>query len=173
MRCEYIFGYEDYLESVKAYRKRAKGAAFVYYLDVWILPAVGLLIATFCLAAYLRHDDYWFEATIWLATFGIAGALLLPLFYRLKLRQTFKQWTSLSKDNPMFVEFDGESIRFTVPGGADVVYPWTSFTDYFENDAVAVLFIQKAAFHTTPKRAMGEDDWIQFRQIVERYVRKS
>lgn len=173
MRCEYIFSNNDFLESMKAYRKRAKGAAFVYYLDVWILPGLGILAALVCLSAYVRREQDLFESTFWLACLGIVAAIGLPILYRLKLRQIYKQRTTLSKDKPIFFEFDEDSVRFTMPGRADVAYSWDSFTDYFENDLVAVLFVQKAAFHTIPKRAMNENGWAELRQLVKTKVRNS
>jgi hypothetical protein len=70
----------------------------------------------------------------------------------------------------MVCEFDEYTVRFIAPAGAEVSYPWDSFTSYFENDAVAVLFVEEAAFHTIPKRAMDEGGWSVFRAIVERHA---
>jgi hypothetical protein len=73
----------------------------------------------------------------------------------------------------MYCEFDDSTVRFIVPDGTEVSYPWGSFTDFVENDRVAVLFVEHAGFHTVPKRAMDEDGWTQFRVFVDRHVRKT
>ena len=71
----------------------------------------------------------------------------------------------------MFCEFDNLNVRFIVPGGTEVSYSWKSFTQFMENDLIAVLFITNAAFHTIPKRAMNEADWDRFRMLVGVNVR--
>jgi len=77
---------------------------------------------------------------------------------------------TLAKNGPMVCEFDEYTVRFIAPAGAEVSYPWTTFTSYFENDVVAVLFVEEAAFHTIPKRAMDEGGWSAFRAIVQQHA---
>jgi YcxB-like protein len=172
-RCEYVFTYPDFLESMKAYHKISKRAAIGYWLYVWILPAVSLAVGLVCLIAYFRQDEALYGHLFWPACIGLAVAWALPMRYRIALRRGFKQRNALAKDRPMFCEFDESTVRFIVPDGTEVAYPWRSFTEYFENERVAVLFIQNAAFHTIPKRAMGEDGWVAFRQLVNQHVRKN
>lgn len=173
MRCEYIVTYQDFLQSMKAYRKISKGAATGYYFYVWVLPATGLAISMVCLLAYVRQDKELYDSLFWIACIGLGVALGLPARYRIALRRAFKQRNALAQNKSIFCEFDDTSVRFVIPEGTEVAYPWGSFTNYFENDQVAVLFIQEAAFHTIPKRAMSEDGWDQLRQLVDRHLRKN
>jgi hypothetical protein len=171
-RCEYIFTYQDFLESMKAYRTVSRRAEIGYWLYVWVIPGVSLTIGVICLLAYFRQDGGLYSALFWPSCIGLGVAWALPVRYQIGLRRGFKQRNVLVKDRPMFCEFDDLTVRFIVPGGTEIAYPWGSFTKYFENDRVTVLFIQDAAFHTIPKRAMGEECWVQFRHFADRHARK-
>jgi YcxB-like protein len=160
MRCEYIFTYQDFLESVKAYRQISKKAAISYYLYVWILPIVSLTIGVICIRAYFHQDTELYGPLFWISCIGLGATFGFPARYRMGLRRAFQQRNALAMGKPMFFEFDDATVRFIVPEGTEVSYPWTSFTDYWENDRVAVLFVKEAAFHTIPKRAMGENGCI-------------
>jgi hypothetical protein len=173
MRCEYVVTYQDFVQSMKAYRKISTRAAIGYYLYVWGLPMVGLAIALICLLAFLRHDKELYDSLFWAACIGLGVAWGIPVRYRICLRRAYKQRNVLAQNMPMFCEFDDATVRFIVPAGTEISYPWESFTDYFEDDHVAVLFVQQAAFHTIPKRAMGEDGWVQFRQLANRHARNN
>ena len=77
---------------------------------------------------------------------------------------------TLAKDGPMVCEFGEQTVRFIAPAGAEISYPWDTFTNYFENEMVAVLFVKDAAFHTIPKRAMDEGGWSKFRAIIHEHA---
>jgi YcxB-like protein len=173
MRCEYIFTYKDFLDAMKAYRKVSRRAAIGYWLYVWILPVVGLAVGIVSLVAYLRQDGEIFWVLFWPACIGLGFAFGFPARYRIGIRRAFDQRNALAKGKPMYCEFDDSTVRFIVPDGTEVSYPWGSLTDFVENDRVAVLFIGQAAFHTVPKRAMDEDGWAQFRQLVDRHVKRA
>ena len=172
MRCEYIFTYRDFNESMKIYRHVSKRAAIGYLLYVWVLPLLALCMGLGCLIAYVRQDAALFGAMFWSSCVGFAVAWGLPVRHRLAMRRAFDQRNALAKNKPMFFEYDDAGTRFVVPNGTEITYPWSSFTNYKENDQVAVLFIQEAAFHTIPKRAMNEDGWIQLRSLIDQHVRK-
>jgi hypothetical protein len=170
MRCEYDVTYKDFLESVQAYRKLSRQAFIGYWLYVWILPVVGVAVALVILPPYFRQGSETFGLAFWVGTIGLGVAFGFPARYKLGLQRAFKQRTTLAKDGMMQCEFDESTIRFIAPAGAEISYPWDAFTDYFENDAVAVLFVKEAAFHTIPKRAMDEGGWSEFRAIVHHHA---
>ena len=171
-RCEYIFTYEDFLESMKAYRKISRQAAIGHYLYVWILPMTGLVLGVLCFKKYMTSEQEMFGSLFWVTALGLGFSWGLPARYRLALKRGFKQRTTLTQDKPMLCEFDEFLIRFIAPGGAVISYPWESFTDYFENDRVIVLFVKDAAFHTIPKRALNDDQLIDLRQAAAKYAGK-
>ncbi len=169
MRCEYIFTYDDYLESLKAYRKVVREGANAYWMYVWIWPAIGFAAGVFFLIAYLRHGEGGLDPLFWPACIGFGVAFALPASYRSSLKRGFKNRNALANGKPIVLEFSDSLIRFIVPGGVEVSYSWTAFSKVFENEKVAVLFVQQATFHTIPKRAMGEAEWGEFRRIVQTY----
>jgi hypothetical protein len=170
MRCEYAVTYNDFLESVKAYRRLSKQAQSGYWLYVWILPIVGGGLGLALLSFYFQQGTETLDWAFWVGVISLGIAFGLPARYKLGLRRAFKQRTTLVKDGTMQCEFDESTIRFITPAGAEISYPWDTFTDYFENDAVAVLFVKEAAFHTIPKRAMDEGGWSEFRAIVHHHA---
>ena len=172
MRCEYIFSYQDFLESMKIYRQVSRRAAAAYWLYVWILPILGLSIGVGSLIASLRQDGALFGSMFWLSCIGLGLAWGLPVRHRIAMRRAFDQRNALAKSKPMFFEYDDEGTRFIVPNGTEIAYPWSSFTNYRENDQVAVLFIQDASFHTVTKRAMDESGWNQLRHLIDLHMRK-
>jgi len=56
----------------------------------------------------------------------------------------------------MFCEFGENAIRFVVPGGTEISYPWDAFSSYSKGNQVIVVFIKDAAFHTIPTKALNE-----------------
>jgi YcxB-like protein len=170
MRCEYIVTYKDFLESVKPYRRLSKQALSGYWLYVWILPIAGGSLGLTLLSSYSRQGAETFNSAFWVGTISLAIAIGFPVRYWRGLRRAYKQRGTLVKDGKMVCEFDEQTIRFITPAGAEISYPWNTFTDYFENDSVAVLFVKEAAFHTIPKRAMDQDGWSEFRAIVHHHA---
>jgi YcxB-like protein len=173
MHCEYSVTYKDFLASMKGYRKLARFSAFVYYLDVWILPGLGAAVALYTLAAYLLGNRNTFDDFFYLACMGLVATIVLPLAYWAKMRYAYRQRTALSTGGAILLDFDESSVRFTIPSKLEVVYTWDAFTAFFEDDQVATLYVQKASFHTIPKRAMDEEGWIVFRTLVNRHREKS
>jgi hypothetical protein len=170
-RAEYVFRYEDFVGAVKAYRRVSKRALISYYFCVWLWPAVLLIFGALCFYWQMQQDGGIFGAMFWLAALCFGLGFGLPARYRMGVRRTFNQRNVLAMGKPMFCEFDQTKIRFVVPGGTEISYPWDAFTDYFENDRVAVLFVKDAAFHTIPKRAMDEAGWSEFRNYVNSHAR--
>jgi YcxB-like protein len=173
MRCEYVFTYDDFRESMKLYRKASKKAAVAYWLWVWILPIVLLAVGILSLPEYMKSSGGVLNGFFWPVCLGLGAAWGLPVRYRMALRRAFKLRNTLAKDKPMFFDFDETTVRFIVPGGTEVTYSWVAFTNYLENDRVAVLFIQPEFFHTVPKRAMGEEGWSLVRSYVDTNIRKN
>ena len=173
MHCEYTVTYEDFIHSIKAYRKVSGAALFVYYLRVWMFPVLAtlsLLLTVYAYFFFRRQDTL---ATLIGATGGLLIlAALVPLSYRIELKRNYKLRTSLAVDAHISLDFNDKNIRFTIPNRTEVSYPWTSFTDYSEDSLVATLFVGKAAFHTIPKRAMDEGGWIELRRYVLPHVRQ-
>jgi len=170
-RAEYVVSYEDFLEAMKAYRRVSKRALIGYYICVWLWPALLLVCGVLCFCSQMQQDGSLFGGLFWLAVVCFGLGFALPARYRMGIRRAFNQRNVLVKNNPMFSEFDRSKIRFVVPGGAEISYPWDAFTDYFESDKVAVLFVKDAAFHTIPKRAMDEAGWSEFRGFVNSHAR--
>jgi hypothetical protein len=158
---------------MKAYRRISKRALVGYYLYVWLLPAICVAMGVVYLVAYLRNDVELYGSMFWVACIGLGVAFGLPARYRLGVRRAFNQRNVLANGKPMYCEFDDSTVHFVVPGGTEIGYPWGTFTDYFENDKVAVLFVKDAAFHTIPKRAMDEDGWDEFRAQVRAHGKKA
>jgi hypothetical protein len=172
MHCEYTVAYNDFLESMKAYRKVSRQAAIGYVLYVWIIPIACFATAIFCIMWSYRHDSQIGGTYFWIACIALGITFGLPARYRIAMRRAFKLRNILARDRPMSCEFDDARIRFIVPGGTEVSYPWESFTNYFENAKVAVLFVGQAAFHTIPKGAMEEGGWAKLRELVNQHARK-
>jgi len=78
VHAEYRVNFRDFLDSMKTYRKVAKGAAFMYYFDVWIVPLLGLLAALFALATYLQQEERVWSDWSWLCYLGIALMIVTP-----------------------------------------------------------------------------------------------
>lgn len=170
-RAEYTFTFEDFLQAMKAYRRVSKRALIGYYFCVWLWPAVLLVFGALCFWLQLQQGRTLFGYFFWLSSLCIGLGFGLPARYRMGVRRAFNQRNVLAKGGPMFCEFDGATVRFIVPGGTEISYPWGTFTDYFENDRVAVLFVKDAAFHTIPKRAMDEAGWSEFRGYLNAHAR--
>ena len=172
-RAEYSVQYEDFVEAIKAYRRISRRTQISYYFCIWLWPAVSLLVGVLCFYTQMQEDGSLFGGLFWLAAACFGLAFAVPARYRMSVRRAFKQRDVLAKGKPIFCEFDEAKIRFVIPGGAEVSYPWDVFTDYFENDTVGVLFIKDAAFHTIPKRAMDETGWSEFRTYVNSRARSN
>jgi hypothetical protein len=173
MRAEYNVTYKEFLESMKGYRKVSGGAAYAYYLDMWIVPVIGVLIIGFFTHMYYRNGSEAADPFAFLPIVGVAAIIGPPIFYRLKLRQAHRERTALSPQGRVRLDFDEETVRFTIPDKAEVSYPWASFTKYIETEKVATLFVEKSVFHTIPKRAMDDEGWSALRASVQQHVRKS
>ncbi len=172
MRCEYTVTYEDFRQSMIGYRRISKQTAFGYWLYVWALPAIGLVAGVTCLALYfLRHHDD-LGPLIWCGALGLGIAWGFPARYQLGLRRAFRQRNALVKSRPMLLDFDQNGIRFIVPEGTEISYPWTSFTHYFENGRVLVLFVQDAAFHTISTAGLGSDSLTELRSYISSRAQK-
>lgn len=171
-RCEYVFTYGDFLESMKAYRAVSRRAAFGYFLYVWILPPIGAIIGIVSFVSILKLNSELLSGAFWGEALGLGVAFGLPARYRLGLRRAFNQRNTLARNEPMLCEFDDSVIRFIVSGGTLISYSWESFTDYFENDQVVVLFVKDAAFHTIPKRPLTEDQMMELRQTATKYAKR-
>jgi hypothetical protein len=169
MHCEYNVTYKDFLASMKSYRKVARGAALVYYIDVWILPFVGACMALFVLITLLLGDKATANSLWWFAGLGAVLFVVLPGIYWLKLRQVYRQRIAISDRGFVIFSFDENEVRFVLPDRADVRYPWPVFTRFIETDQVGTLFLKKAAFHTIPKRAMKDVEWEEFRGLVRKH----
>lgn len=172
MHFEYTVTYKDFLISMEAYRKRAKAAAWVYYLDVWVLPAVGLCTVLFFLRAYLQHDEIWINALETPALVGIIAVFSLPMAYHLRMTRAYKERTVLSQHGAVAVDCDEQSIKFTVDDKAEVSYSWDVFTDYSNERGVITLFVKKAIFHTIPRAMLDTDAWEEFEKLVDTHIRK-
>jgi hypothetical protein len=170
MRCEYDVTYKDFLESVKGYRKLSKQALNSYWLYLWILPVVGGTLGLALVSFYVLAVVATLDSMFWVGILCLGVSIAFPLMYIRGLRRAFKQRMTLAKDGMMQCEFDENTVRFITPTGAEISYPWNTFTNYFENEAVAVLFVKDAAFHTIPKRAMDEGGWSEFRAIVQQHA---
>jgi len=172
MHCEYKVTYEDFIHSIKAYRKVSGAALFVYYLRVWMFPLLATLSLLFTIYGF-----FFFSQDTLATLVGANGGLLLlailvPISYRIELKRNYKLRTSLAVDATVSLDFNDQTICFTIPSRTEVSYPWTSFTDYSEDSIVGTLFVGKAAFHTIPKRAMDEAGWSELRQYVLPHVRQ-
>ena len=173
MHCEYQVTFKDFLESMKEFRKVSKGAAFAYYLDIWIVPGIALLLLVYYLSAYFRGDRATLDALAFLPVLGVAGMIGPPIFYRVKLRQAHRQRTALSHGGQIQLDFDDDTVRFAIFEKAEVSYTWASFTKFVEGKNVATLLIRNIAFHTIPRRAMREECWNAFRALAQKHVRES
>lgn len=173
MHCEYNVTYKDFIESMKGYRKVSMGAAYAYYLDNWAVPVIGLAMLLVFLTLLLRGNGEAVDTWAFLPILGIAAMIGPPIFYRVKLRQAYRQRASVVKDERVAFDFDENSVRFTIAHKAEVSYAWESFTDYKETDQVATLFVKKAIFHTIPKRAMDDTTLGALRALVRQHVRKA
>lgn len=172
-RCEYIFTYADFLESLRVYRKTIHKAQAGYDLYVWIIPAIlGLCSVAYCLL-WARGQAEPGSAELFLLTLAAAIAVALPLRYRVSLRRAFDQRDRLAQGKPMFFEFDEAVTRFIIPGGAETSYSLKSFTHFSEGQVVALLFVGSAAFHTIPKRAMDEVGWNRLRILLPNTVKRA
>jgi hypothetical protein len=167
MRCDYTVTYKDFLESLKGYRRASRRAALGYSLYVFVVPLLCIPVGAFFIWKFVQagSSDY--------STSFLAGVLLLgigfgfPARYRVGMKRAFQQRDVLLKGGTMQCEFDQQTIRFVVPAGPEISYPWESFSHYFENDEVAVVIVKESAFHTIPKRSMDEAGWSEFRRIVQ------
>jgi hypothetical protein len=173
MHCEYQVTFKDFLESMKEFRKVSKGAAFAYYLDIWIVPGIAMLMLAYFLFAYFRGDRATVDALAFLPILGVVGVIGPPIFYRVKLKQAHRQRIALSQGGQIQLDFDEASVRFAIFEQAEVSYTWASFTKYVESKNVATLLIRNVAFHTIPKRAMGDEGWSAFRALAQQHVRES
>jgi hypothetical protein len=173
MHCEYQITFKDFLESMKAFRKVSKGAAFAYYLDIWIVPGIALLLLAYYVFAYLRGDRATVDTLAFLPILGVVGMIGPPIFYRVKLKQAFRQRSALTQDGQVTLDFDDTSLRFAILEKAEVTYTWASFTKFVESKNVATLLIKNLAFHTIPKRAMGDEAWTAFRELAHQHVGES
>src|SRR5580698_5259856 len=112
MHCEYAVTYNDFLESVKAYRRVSKQVLSGYWLYVWILPIVGGGLGLALLSFYFRQGTETLDWAFWVGVISLGIAFGLPARYKLGLRRAFKQRTTLAKDGMMQCEFDESTIRF-------------------------------------------------------------
>jgi hypothetical protein len=170
MHCVYSVTYDDFSDSIKSFRKLSKGAAFSFYFDNLIMPGVGICLILSWLVPYLRGDRGTADTVIYFLFLGPVLSIAPLIFYRLKMRQAFRTRSMLAEGSKVICDFDEMSLRFSIPGKVDVSYPWQSITAFAEEAQVGTVFIEKAAFHTIPKRAMSEADWAVFRCYVQRNV---
>jgi hypothetical protein len=170
MRCEYTVTYKDFADSLPAYRKVSRQARFGYWFSVWILPSAGLALAVLYLPKIFQTPSQSFGAEYWLGCLGLGVMFGFPARYRMGIRRAFKQRDALVQGRPMHCEFDDTTVRFRVPGGTEIAYPWEAFTDFYENERVAVLLVKESAFHTIPKNAMDESGWATFRSILHHHA---
>lgn len=172
MHLEYAVTYQDFLVSMKAYRQRAQAAAWVYYLDLWIVPAIGFCTVLVFLRVYFQHDDSWISALKGPALVAIVAVLAVPWAYHLRMKRAYKQRTVLSKDGAVALDCDEQSIKFIVDDKAELSYSWEAFTDYSNERGVITLFVKKAIFHTIPRGMIDSDAWTEFERLVKTHVRK-
>jgi hypothetical protein len=156
MRCEYTVSFADFSESLKGYRKVSAPARIGYWLYLWLLPALAFAIAAICCVLYFKQGAEGAAGLFWPIALGLGIAFGLPARYRMGLRRSFRQRDALTQGRPMAIEFNDEAIRFIVPGGTEIRYPWNGFTHYFINEKVLVLMVKDAAFHTVPRCASTE-----------------
>lgn len=173
MQCKYTVTYDDFLQSMRLYRSIWGRVAIVYYVYVWIVPILGITLFFAGLVMLVRGYANVGGPFFWSACVGLGVGCGLPARYRDGLRRAYKHRNVLTQDRPMLCEFDQTRIRFIVPGGAEISYGWDAFSHYRENEQVAVVFIQQAAFHTIPKRAMEEPGWIEFRSYLRPETRNA
>ena len=173
MRTEYNVTYEDFLDSMRSYRKVARGAAFVYYLDVWVLPILGVCFALYWLSLFQQGYKEAADDLLWPAVVGILLAAVLPLAYWAKLRKSYRQRISLTDRGLVVLTFDDAGICLLLPGMVNTNYSWTAITRFIQTDKTVTLFMQKAGFHTVPKRAMDEAGWNEFRAVAQQHGVKS
>jgi hypothetical protein len=173
MTFEYSVTFDDFRDSMKGFRQISKGAAFAYYLDVLVLPLLGIALFLAWLIPFVRGDQDTASALSFLAIVGPLAIIVPPIVYALRVRQAYKQRTVLAEGSQVILHVDEQEVRFAIPGKADVRYPWTSFTSYSETERVGTLFVHRAAFHTIPKRCMSSEDWAQFRSLIDQKVGKS
>ena len=172
MHCEYVVSYRDFSESIKAYRQVSKAALIAYIFRIWLIPCAAAIGAALCLFAYLKNDQQFLSTWAFFTEILVILAITAPIIRAIKLRRMFKLRTSLV-DGEVSLDFDSEKVYFTVPGRAQVSYPWTSFTAYREGSRTATLFVGKAAFHTIPKSAMNEEGWNEIRSYIHAHADKS
>lgn len=172
MQLEYAVTFKDFLESLKAYRRRARGNAFIYYLDVWIIPALGWLVIGIYLYGFVKQNEAIVDMFSWLAVIGLIAAIGLPLMYRMKLYKIYKQRTALSPSGRVSLEVDEELVHFHISDKVDVKYTWDAFTDYAESNGVLTLFIGNSTFNTIPRRDLNDHQWSQFLELVTKRLKK-
>lgn len=166
IHAEYKVSFGDFLDSMRAYRGVSKGAAFIYYLDVWVVPLLGLALTSFPLVLYLQHDYEGWSTWDWLCILGFFLMVITPLVYRTQLYQAYRQRVSLASNSAIRLDFDEVQLRFTIPGKTEVSYAWSAFTKFAESDRTATLLVGRAAFHTIPKAAMNQESWSALRELV-------
>ncbi|HEY4358318.1 MAG TPA: YcxB family protein [Acidobacteriaceae bacterium] len=170
MQFEYSVSYKDFVDSIKCYRKEAPGAALYYYVYVWVVPCLGALLALWWLVSMVRGNTETAASLRWLALMGAFLAIVLPVTYWGKIRQTYAQRTSLTEGSLVVLHADDTGVRFSVPEKVDASYAWSALTKFVETDRVGTLFINRAAFHTIPKRDIAAEDWREFRTLIHRYL---
>ena len=169
---DYAVTYRDFLVSLHAYQKRSRWVRFVYCLDVWILPCLGVLVAAMYVYGLVTANASMRSIWQFPAIVGALAALGLPSLYQFKTRKVYRQRVALTSDGKVRAEVGDAGIRFVIPGRVDARYEWAAFNDYAEADNVLTLFVDKSAFHTLPKGDIEDALWTSLLQIVSQHVRR-
>jgi hypothetical protein len=166
MRYEYQPDYESFSSSMKGYGKLMRMIAVLAFVRKFVVPAVGtLLIASWVIVRFWGSGDS--DGTFaMLALVGLVLGVLGPVVHFWNRRRLFKMRAALAPAG-QFLELSDESLLLVVPGKAEVKYAWTTFTHTFEDERALTLYIEKASFHTIPKRGMSTKVLEELRNHLE------
>jgi hypothetical protein len=161
MQLQFKLSFDDYLAAQRLHERRSLGSRFIYMLNYYLSPLIGLFFLACGLLLIESNASFSSIAAIFSACIIL---LCLPLYMHMRLKRCYKRTRSDSGECKL--TFDEERI------GVEGQYSrgemdWRAVKLFREDEKIFVLYTAPAKFIPVPKRICSAAQINELRTILQ------